>query len=91
MPMLSDEGDEHLLLGILREGSAAAELINQGVTVEGIRGGIMFLIGRQEGTPGSQPDFNPRTKKVLTLAGEEAQRLGGNSDQPSSSLSCYPA
>ena len=75
-------GTEHLLLGILREGSAAAELINQGVTFEGIRGGIMFLIGRQEGSPGSQPDFNPRTKKVLALAGEEAQRLGETAISP---------
>jgi RNA polymerase sigma factor (sigma-70 family) len=75
-------GTEHLLLGILREGSAATELINQGVTFEGIRGGIMFLIGRQEGTPGSQPDFNPRTKKVLALAGEEAQRLGETAISP---------
>ncbi len=75
-------GTEHLLLGILREGSAAAELINQGVTFEGIRGGIMFLIGRLEGTPGSQPDFNPRTKKVLALAGEEAQRLGETAISP---------
>jgi RNA polymerase sigma factor (sigma-70 family) len=70
-------GTEHLLLGIFREGSAAAELINQGMTVEGIRGGIMFILGgRPQGSPGSQLDFNPRTKKVLTMAAEEAQRLG---------------
>src|SRR5712692_7324112 len=51
-------GTEHLLLGILREGSAAAALINQGVTFEGMRGGIMFILGgRQEGTQGSQLDF----------------------------------
>lgn len=70
-------GTEHLLLGILREGSAAAALINQGVPFAGMRGGIMFILGgRQEGTPGSQLDFTPRTQKVLALAGEEAQRLG---------------
>ena len=76
-------GTEHLLLGILREGSAAAELITQGVTFEGMRGGIMFILGgRQEGTPGSQLGFTPRTQKVLALAGEEAQRLGETAISP---------
>lgn len=37
----------------------------------------MFILGgRLQGSPGSQLDFNPRTKKVLTIASEEAQRLG---------------
>ncbi len=76
-------GTEHLLLGILREGSAAEELIKQGVTFEGMRGGIMFILGgRQEGTPGSQPGFTPRTQKVLVMAGEEAQRLGETAISP---------
>jgi RNA polymerase sigma factor (sigma-70 family) len=76
-------GTEHLLLGILREGSAAAELINQGVTFEGMRGGITFILrGHQGGTPGSNPDFTPRTKKVLAMAGEEAQRLGETAISP---------
>ncbi len=76
-------GTEHLLLGILREGSAAAELITQGVTFEGMRGGIMFILGgRQEGHSGSQPGFTPRTQKVLALAGEEAQRLGETAISP---------
>src|SRR6266567_3814494 len=96
MPMLTEErdeemrafnhnyiGTEHLLLGILREGSAAEELIKQGVTFEGMRGGIMFILGgRQEGTPGSQPGFTPRTQKVLVMAGEEAQRLGETAISP---------
>jgi ATP-dependent Clp protease ATP-binding subunit ClpA len=47
-------GTEHLLLGILREGSGAAELITQGVTFESMRGGIMFILGgRPQGTPSS--------------------------------------
>jgi RNA polymerase sigma factor (sigma-70 family) len=69
-------GTEHLLLGILREGSAAAELITHGVTVERLRGGIMFIIGRPEWNPPSQLGFTPRTKEVLSLAGKEAQRAG---------------
>src|SRR2546421_213269 len=51
-------GTEHLLLGILREGSAATELITQGVTFEGMRGGIMFILGgRQEGNPAARSLF----------------------------------
>ncbi|GAC1349148.1 MAG: hypothetical protein NVSMB27_19540 [Ktedonobacteraceae bacterium] len=76
-------GTEHLLLGILREGSAAVELVTQGVTFEGMRGGIMFILrGRQEGTPGSQLDFTSRTQKVLAMAGEEAQRVGETAISP---------
>ncbi len=75
-------GTEHLLLGILREGSAATELIAHGVTVESIRGGIMFIIGRGQGTPGSQPGFTRRAQGVLVLAGGEAQRLGETAISP---------
>ncbi len=75
-------GTEHLLLGILREGSAATELTNLGITFEGIRGGIMFLIGRQEGAPVASLDFTPRTKQVLVLAGEEAQRMDETTISP---------
>jgi RNA polymerase sigma factor (sigma-70 family) len=76
-------GTEHLLLGILREGSGAGELIAHGVTFEGIRGGIMFILGGLPlGSPGSQPGFTPRTKQVLVLAGEEAQRVRENAISP---------
>jgi len=76
-------GTEHLLLRILREGSAAAELITQGVTVEGMRGGIMFVLGgRPQGSAGSQLDFTPRTRQVLALACEEAQRVGETTISP---------
>jgi ATP-dependent Clp protease ATP-binding subunit ClpA len=78
---------EDLTGAVFLKGSGATELIAQGVTFERMRGGIMFLVGRhegawQEGTPGSQPDFNPRTKKVLVLAGEEAQHLGETAISP---------
>ena len=68
-------GTEHLLLGILREGSAAVELVNLGITLESIRGGIVFIIGRPQEPPSCDPGFTPRTQEVLKLAGEEAQRL----------------
>jgi len=81
-------GTEHLLLGILREASAATILIEQGITVESIRAGITFLLGRMAaaqpgytpqttaGASAAEPGFAPRTTQVLALAGEEAQRLG---------------
>src|SRR5581483_11857686 len=44
-------GTEHLLLGILAEGSAASPLIEQGTTLEHVRAGVMFLIGTNQGDP----------------------------------------
>jgi len=76
-------GTEHLLIGILREGSGAGELVTHGVTFEGMRGGIMFILGgRPLGIPAPDPGFTPRTKQVLVLAGEEAQRLGESAISP---------
>lgn len=83
-------GTEHVLLGILCEGSApaAARLIGHGVTYESMRGGISFILGRRAtaqpaGAPqttaetsATEPEFTLRTAQVLAMAGEEAQRLG---------------
>jgi RNA polymerase sigma factor (sigma-70 family) len=79
-------GTEHLLLGILREGSAAEVLINGGLTLEGLRGGIMFILGRRqqvtEQHPTPQPGFTPRTQQVFAMAAEEAQRQGETAISP---------
>jgi RNA polymerase sigma factor (sigma-70 family) len=70
-------GTEHLLLGIFEEGSAAAEVIAQGLTAQNVRGGIMFILGgRSQGDRGSEVDFTPRTRTVLAMASAEAKRLG---------------
>lgn len=70
-------GTEHLLLGIFEEGSAAADLIAQGLTAQNIRGGILFILGgRSQGEPGLDVDVTPRAQTVLALAGAEAKRLG---------------
>ncbi|HHW47550.1 MAG TPA: ATP-dependent Clp protease ATP-binding subunit [Clostridiaceae bacterium] len=71
-------GTEHLLLGLVREGSgiAARVLQGQGVTQEKILKEIDELIGRGEAT-GQQPlGFTPRTKRVLELSFREARRMG---------------
>jgi ATP-dependent Clp protease ATP-binding subunit ClpC len=71
-------GTEHLLLGLVKEGSgiAARVLQGQGVTQEKILKEIDELIGRGEAT-GQQPlGFTPRTKRVLELSFREARRMG---------------
>ncbi|MCX7921079.1 MAG: ATP-dependent Clp protease ATP-binding subunit [Clostridia bacterium] len=73
-------GTEHLLLGLVKEGSgvAARVLQSQGVTEDKILKEIEDLIGKGEET-GEQPlGFTPRTKRVLELAFREARRLGQN-------------
>jgi hypothetical protein len=59
-----DVGAEHLLLGILREGSAAAPLVEQGTTHERVRAGLLFLVGKGQpdpdaGTPSLHNHSNP--------------------------------
>lgn len=73
-------GTEHLLLGLVREGSgvAAHVLQGQGVTEDKVIKEIEELIGKGEQT-GEQPiGFTPRTKRVLELSFREARRLGHN-------------
>jgi len=73
-------GTEHLLLGLVKEGSgiAARVLQVQKVTEEKVVKSIEELIGRGEQT-GEQPlGFTPRTKRVLELAFREARRMGHN-------------
>jgi ATP-dependent Clp protease ATP-binding subunit ClpC len=73
-------GTEHLLLGLVKEGTgvAARVLQSQGVTEDKVLKAIEELIGRgQEG--GQQPlGFTPRTKRVLELSFKEARRIGHN-------------
>lgn len=75
-------GTEHLLLGLLREGSATTALIDQGVTIDGIRGGVMFLLGRDQQRKDSNMDYNPRMQKVLALAEAEAHAAGESEINP---------
>ena len=73
-------GTEHLLIGLIKEGSgvAARVLTNQGVTEEKVLKEVEGLIGRGEET-GQQPlGFTPRTKRVLELSFREARRMGHN-------------
>lgn len=73
-------GTEHLLLGLLKEGTgvAARVLQGQGVTEEKVINEIEELIGRGSSEGKNSLDFTPRTKRVLELALVEARRLGHN-------------
>lgn len=73
-------GTEHLLLGLVREGTGVASRVlqGQGVTEEKILKEIEELIGRGENTNQQPLGFTPRTKKVLELSLKEARHMGHN-------------
>jgi ATP-dependent Clp protease ATP-binding subunit ClpC len=73
-------GTEHLLLGLVKEGSgvAARVLQSQGVTEEKVLKEIEELIGKGEESSQQPLGFTPRTKRVLELAFKEARRTGQN-------------
>ena len=71
-------GNEHLLLGLLRSsrGTAARALESVGMHADRTREDIRQLVGKGDGAPYGQIPFNPRTRRVLDLAGREAMSLG---------------
>jgi ATP-dependent Clp protease ATP-binding subunit ClpC len=73
-------GTEHLLLGLLREedGLAARVLESLDITVEGVRGQVVRIVGSGEDATSGQIPFTPRAKKVLELGLREALSLGHN-------------
>jgi len=74
-------GTEHLLLGILREGSGVAISVmqNMGVNLKQLEAEVVGKLPPTENvlTLGEIP-FSPRAKKVLELSVEEARLLGQN-------------
>ena len=83
-------GTEHLLWGLVSEGSLASFLTPLGITPERIHGGIVFIYDRyaQQDQPGVQetppadalPDvltlLTPRAKQAIILAGDEMKSQG---------------
>jgi hypothetical protein len=63
-------GTEHLMLGLIAEGSgvAAGVLGSLGISLEGARWLVEQTIGRIEQAPAAQLQFTPRARKVLELA-----------------------
>jgi ATP-dependent Clp protease ATP-binding subunit ClpA len=73
-------GTEHLLLGMLREGtgSAARALTSMDVTLDAARQAVEASVGRGEHQPAGNIPFTPRAKKALELALRESLQLGQN-------------
>ena len=73
-------GTEHLLCGLVKEGSGLAYkvLYNQGVTEEKIIEMIEELIGRGEPLSELPEDYTPRTKRVFEISFMEAKKLNNN-------------
>jgi len=74
-------GSEHILLGLIHEGSgvAAKALATTGITGERVIGKIEELIGiTSEKVDVSAIGMTPRTKRILELGWNEAQKMGHN-------------
>ncbi|MDR1440637.1 MAG: ATP-dependent Clp protease ATP-binding subunit [Clostridiales bacterium] len=73
-------GSEHLLLGLVREGSgiAAKALANQGVTEEKVVYEIDMLLGRSDKPVAKIAGFTPRCKSILETSYREARQMGRN-------------
>ena len=71
-------GTEHLLLGLVHEGQgvAARALESLGASLETVRLQVEEIIGQGQQAPSGHIPFTPRVKKVLELAGREAEELG---------------
>ena len=71
-------GSEHLLLGLLAEGSgvAAHYLTERGADAEQIRKAVEQMAGIGTPTPLSASDMTPRTKNIIEASLYESQRHG---------------
>ena len=71
-------GTEHLLLGLLHVEDAVTARLLTGLDVElgKVRSTVDSIIGRGDQPATATMHPTPRAKKVLVLAGEEAQRFG---------------
>ena len=71
-------GTEHILLGLIEEGSgaAAAALSKCGVTAEKLSARIKSTIGTSRRTELTPDDFTPRVKRVLRSSVMTANRMG---------------
>ncbi|WP_034338401.1 ATP-dependent Clp protease ATP-binding subunit [Deinococcus misasensis] len=71
-------GPEHLLLGLMREGGTACQILQDfGFTLEGLRRKVEEIIGRGEGSRlNDAPSITPRARRVMELASAEAKALG---------------
>ena len=73
-------GTEQILLGLIGEGTgiAAKVLKSMGMNMKETRIEVEKIVGRGSGNISIEIPFSPRTKHVLELSLDEAQKLGKN-------------
>ena len=73
-------GTEHILLGLIHEGTgiAAKALESLGVNLAAVRQQVEEIIGRGQQAQSGHIPFTPRAKKVLELSLRESLQLGHN-------------
>ncbi|KAL2929756.1 Chaperone protein ClpC1 chloroplastic [Bienertia sinuspersici] len=73
-------GTEHMLLGLIGEGTGIASkaLKSVGVNMKNVRIEVEKIVGRGSGFIPVEIPFSPRAKHVLELSLEEARKLGQN-------------
>lgn len=73
-------GSEHMILGLLKEGSGvAAEVLTKlGISADTMESTIRQKVGNGSQTRLTIDDFTPRSKRILQIAVMEASRLGHN-------------
>lgn len=71
-------GTEHLLLGVLREGTGGAAIVlrSLGVEIKAVRSATEAILGRNESIIIRQLVPTARLKKVIELSFEEARSMG---------------
>ena len=71
-------GSEHILYGLIKEGSGVASriLTNQGITDENVENKIIEMIGKEVITSNETLGFTPRSKRVIENSFIEAKKLG---------------
>lgn len=77
-------GSEHLLLGLMGEGSsiAAKNLVKQGLTVEQTRQFVEATVGKGSGYSSPNIPFTPKVKVIFEQAFTEARQLNINFISP---------
>lgn len=77
-------GSEHLLLGVIGEGSSTAAkiLANKGINLQQTREIIEQIVGKGGGFSPANIPFTPRVKQIFELAFEESRQLGVNYISP---------
>lgn len=77
-------GTEHLLLGLIAEGTAPTSQFfrSKGITLQDVRREVVKLNGRSYGTQQAPMTLTPEAARVIERAITEADQLGGDAVAP---------